>query len=150
MYVPEEAVETYKTTDGWSEFTNILPISGQAETTEIEEAQALPTDTSVVIEWPFVENAIVYTIEIKKDGELVCSIIFDENGQLKNVVFAAPARRGNSNKAKAAQHTANGWKYTVEGLETNVDYTCYTNKPFHSKRRIHLPPSTRSPMTNGK
>ena len=47
----------------------------------MSEPQAYPTSNSVVIEWPKVDGAVVYTIEIKKKGELLCTLSFNESGQ---------------------------------------------------------------------
>ena len=121
VYVPAGAEELYRAADEWGEFTNIRAI-GQAQTTNVEDLQAEPTDNSVVIEWPSIENAVVYTVEIRKNGALICTLSFNANGQLTSVQFAAPAR----NKAYSPQRateTATGWTYTIAGLEANTAYT---------------------------
>ena len=98
-------------------------LKDQAEEAEVTEPQVMPTDSSVVITWPVIEDAVVYTIEIKKDGELICTLLFNEMGQLIKIVFAAPARQGENKRMPAATRTANGWQYTISGLDPNTEYT---------------------------
>ena len=121
VYVPAGAEELYRTAEYWSEFTNIRAI-GQAQTADVEDIQAEPTSNSVVLEWPVVINAVVYTIEIRKNGELICTLSFNSNGQLMNVQFAMPARN-RANAPKIATETVNGWSYTIAGLEPNTAYS---------------------------
>ena len=48
---------------------------------------------------------------------------FNAEGTILSATYAAPARDKAGNKVPAAVQTASGWKYTVDGLETNVEYT---------------------------
>ena len=121
VYVPAGAEELYRAANNWNEFTNIRAI-GQAQTTEVVDIQAEPTDNSVVIEWPSVANAVVYTVEIRKNGELICTLSFNASGQLTNVQFAMPARN-RANSPQRAAETTTGWTYTIAGLEANTAYT---------------------------
>ena len=121
LYVPAGSEEQYRATAQWNSFTYIMPI-GQAQTVDIEDIQAEPTDNSVVLEWPAIENAVVYTIEIRKNGELICTLSFNANGQLQNVQFAMPARN-RANSPQRAAETTTGWTYTIAGLEANTAYT---------------------------
>mgnify|MGYP002623091287 CR=1 FL=1 len=121
VYVPAGAEELYRNAEYWGEFTNIRTI-GQAQTVDVEEIHAEPTDNSVVLEWPAIENAVVYTIEIRKNGELICTLSFNANGQLTNVQFAMSARN-RANSPQRAAETTTGWTYTIAGLEANTAYT---------------------------
>ena len=99
-------------------------VHGQAEETQTTEVTATPTeDGSVVIAWPAVEGATLYTIAISKNGELVCTLVFNENGQLLAIRLAAPARNGDSHDATAATQTSKGWTYTITGMEAGATYT---------------------------
>ena len=120
LYVPMGSLELYKKAEGWNEAPIILPI--QATESAVTDLQAEPTDNSVTIEWPAVSEAAIYTIEIKKNGELICTLSFNEQGQLLSISFAAPSRHGN-NQAHQAQQTATGWQYTISGLDPDTDYT---------------------------
>ena len=122
LYVPANSINAYKTTSPWSEWgDNIKPI--QAEETEVIESQAKPTSNSVVIEWPKADGAAIYTITIKKGDEPICTLSFNEQGQLLSIAFAAPARNDRSHQAQMATQTTTGWQYTISGLEPNTDYT---------------------------
>ena len=118
LYVPTGSVEDYKKAKGWKDFgDNIQPI--QAEEVSVTDIQANPSDNNVVIEWPAITGATIYTIEIKKGSELICTLSFNEHGQLVTISFAAPSRQGNNQ----ALQTATGWQYTISGLDPNTDYT---------------------------
>ena len=81
-----------------------------------------PGSTDVTITWPTEGNADTYTIVIKKDGEVVCTLTFNSEGQLLNIAFA-PGRNGN-HPAQYAEAVANGgYRFTVTGLTESTDYT---------------------------
>ena len=123
LYVPAGSVDDYRNASQWSDFgDNIQPI--QAEEVPVTEIEAEPTYNSVVIEWPKVDEATVYTIEIRKDGELICTLTFNEQGQLQNIAFAKPSRNGGRNsQVRMAIQTATGWQYTISGLDPETEYT---------------------------
>ena len=80
-----------------------------------------PGTTDVTITWPTEDGADTYTIVIKKDGEVVCTLTFNSDGQLLNIAFA-PGRNG-SHPAQYAEQANNGYRFTVTGLEEGTDYT---------------------------
>lgn len=122
LYVPAGSIEAYQKADVWKEFGNIQPI--QAEEVPVTEIVAEPTDNSVVIEWPKVDEATVYTIEIRKNGILICTLTFNGQGQLQGITFAKPSRNGGQNaQVRTATQTTTGWQYTINGLEANTEYT---------------------------
>ena len=92
-------------------------------------ASTVPTDTVVVtpsyndaeFTWPSDPNAGSYTIAINKDGEVFCTLTFNANGQLIGIAFA-PSRNG-QHHAPAAEQTANGFAFTVTGLDEGSIYT---------------------------
>ena len=95
----------------------------KADETTITGVTATPNeDNSVTLTWPAVNGADTYTIEIKKNGVLVCTLVFNAYGQLISMNFATPARDGKGRNTAAAQE-ANGWMYVVTGLEGNSSYT---------------------------
>ena len=95
----------------------------KADETTITGVTATPNENnSVTITWPAVNGADTYTIEIKKNGVLVCTLVFNAYGQLISMNFATPARDGKGRNTAAAQE-ANGWMYVVTGLEGNSSYT---------------------------
>ena len=96
---------------------------------ECIEAETTPTDTVVVTPsfndaefiWPSNSSADSYTLAISKDGEVFCTLTFNANGQLTGIAFA-PSRSGQHHIPAAAQ-TANGYAFTVTGLDEGSNYT---------------------------
>ena len=116
LYVPAGRVSAYKSADQWKDFTNILPISAQE--TETTSVQAEPTDNSVSVSWPQVSGAASYELVIKdKDGNVVCTLIFNAQGQLQSIAFHAPARENAPQQTQTA-----GFLFTITGLEAGTDY----------------------------
>lgn len=118
LYVPAESVEKYKQTECWKDFI-VLPLT--AKPVDVDEPILNPSDNDVEIIWPQDPNATTYTIDISKDGELVCSLVFDANGVLQSIRFSAPSRSQESTTAQA-QAANNGFSFVVEGLESGTTY----------------------------
>ena len=76
----------------------------------------------MILEWPAVENADTYTITIAKNGEIICTLIFDDKGQLISIAFAAPSRDSNGRNVPMAEQAEKGWRYEVKGLEAGAEY----------------------------
>ena len=103
---------------------NLNAECAKADETTTTDVTATPNeDNSVTLTWPAVNGADTYTIEIKKNGVLVCTLVFNANGQLISINFAAPARDGQGRNVPAAEQSAKGWTYIVTGLEGNASYT---------------------------
>ncbi len=112
IYVPADYLNYYKVHDSWGLF-DVRPIG--ASKTETTEVKVEPTATTADVVWPAVENAATYELVIKdKNGNVVCTLIFNANGQLTQIAFNAPAR---NNTAQAA-----GFSFTVTGLEEGTSY----------------------------
>ncbi len=112
IYVPADYLNTYKMHDFWGVY-DVRPIG--ASKTETTEVKVEPTATTADVVWPAVENAATYELVIKdKNGNVVCTLIFNANGQLTQIAFGAPAR---DNAAQAA-----GFAFTVTGLEEGTSY----------------------------
>ena len=112
IYVPADYLNTYKMHDFWGVY-DVRPIG--ASKTETTEVKVDPTATTADVVWPAVENAATYELVIKdKSGNVVCTLIFNANGQLTQIAFGAPAR---NNAAQAA-----GFAFTVTGLEEGTSY----------------------------
>ncbi len=120
LYVPAGSVGAYKAADQWEGFgDNIQPI--QAPEADVTDVDAEPTDNAVVIAWPAVTGATVYTINIYKGSDLICTLSFNGLGQLLSISLAKKANGGNP---KTAVQTATGWQYSIDGLETGTTYSC--------------------------
>ena len=119
LYVPFDSMDEYKEAYQWIDFgDNIQPI--QAPEVPVTEIEAEPTDNSVVIEWPEVTGATEYIIQIWKGEELICTLSFNEIGQLLSISFD---KKAGKNTPKTAAQTATGWQYTIGGLEAGTEYT---------------------------
>ena len=112
IYVPADYVATYQAHDFWGMY-DVRPLG--ATTAETTEVKVEPTSTTASVAWPAVENAATYELVIKdKNGNVVCMLIFNANGQLTQIAFSAPAR---DNATQAA-----GFSFTVTGLEEGTSY----------------------------
>ena len=120
LYVPCEVLSNYQAHKVWGQFINIQCIS--SEEVEIEEVMVEPGTTEVIITWPTDKNAESYTIVIKKEDEVVCTLVFNAEGQLLTMAFA-PGREGNRSAQYAEQVDNKGYRFTVIGLEDGTDYT---------------------------
>ena len=105
----------------WGNFRNLDCIGAESENMGGDDVVITPGSTDVTITWPTENNADTYTIVITKDGEVVCTLTFNSNGQLLNIAFA-PGRQGN-HPAQYAEQANNGYRFTVTGLEEATDYT---------------------------
>lgn len=120
LYVPASSMEAYKSANYWRKINDVRPIT--AATVVVEEVTVEPTGNTVVIEWPEATGATEYTITISKSGETVCTLTFDEDGQLLDITYAAPARLQRDRYVSEATQTNTGWQYVISGLEPGVQY----------------------------
>lgn len=121
LCVPLEKIELYRSSNFWSKFNPIIPL--EAEEDEVNAVTVTPTDNSLVIEWPTIDDAIIYTIEIKKYNQKVCILCFDERGQVLSASYAAPVHNREGKKKSIAVLSETGWRYEFSGLEQGVFYT---------------------------
>ena len=115
LHVLSASVDMYKAATGWRDFYYVEPIDAETITEPVEDVVVTPTDNTAEITWPAVDNSNTYEITITKNGEVICTLIFNANGQLAGIAFAPS--RNNANK----QHTE-GFKFTVTGLSSNTSY----------------------------
>ncbi len=112
--VPAASVTAYQNDDMWGRYI-IKSIS--AENTETTDVTITASENSVNVVWPSVNGAASYELVIKdKSGKVVCTLIFDAQGQLMSIAFNAPGRRSPSQTQTA------GFSFTVTGLENNTSY----------------------------
>ena len=93
----------------------------EAETTTTDTVVVTPSFNDAEFVWPSNGSADSYTLAISKDGEVFCTLTFNANGQLTGIAFA-PSRNGQHNAPAAAQ-SANGFAFTVTGLDEGSNYT---------------------------
>ena len=120
LYVPKQSVDLYKRADGWKKFINIRPINAQESM--ISDIIAAISDTSVIISWYRIDDAVAYEIEIRNatNNDTICTYLFDENGYIMEAHYKRSS--GRQNKSLHSQKTNNGWQYTIEGLESDTEY----------------------------
>ena len=80
-----------------------------------------PFDNTANIIWPDIDNAVTYELIIRdKFNNVICTIIFNANGQLTSIAFHAPARSNNAPQQTNEQVA--GFSFTITGLETATKY----------------------------
>ena len=116
LYIPCENKKAYMQDAVWGNFKYIECISSDNVTTD--EIVITPSDNEVNVTWPTVSGAASYELVIKdKDGNIVCTLIFNANGQLISIAFNAPSR----NSAPAQTQNA-GFSFTIAGLDSGTNY----------------------------
>ena len=138
VYIPCEYQRDYILDVVWGKFKFIECLGAESEDMGGDDVVVTPGSTDVTITWPTEDNADNYTIVIKKDGEVFCTLTFNAEGQLLNIAFA-PGRDGN-HPAQYAEAVANGkgYRFTVTGLTEatqyayNIDVRDAANKTINS------------------
>ena len=117
LHVPSTSVDLYQTAEVWKDFGNIQPIRAE-DITDVSEIIITPSENEVEITWPSVSGAASYELVIKdKNGNIVCTLIFNANGQLTFIAFNAPSRNG-----APAQTQNAGFSFTITGLDSGTGY----------------------------
>ena len=119
VHIPCESQRYYVLDEIWSTFKNYECIS--SDYVKTDGVYTTPGSNDVTITWPTEDNANTYSIVIYKDGEVICTLTFNSNGQLLKIAFA-PGREEN-HPAQHAELANNGYRFTVTGLEEGTDYT---------------------------
>ena len=118
LYVPCNYLDNYKYDRVFGSFRYIQCID--SEDVAADDVVVSPGINNVTITWPTEGNADTYTIVIKKDGEVFCTLTFNAEGQLLNIAFA-PSRDGN-HPAQYAEQAGKGYRFTVTSLESGTKY----------------------------
>ena len=119
LHVPCDNLRDYQMDAVFGSFKYIQCIGAENTTTD-GTVTVTPSDNEAVFVWRADESAASYNLEIRKDGEVFCTLIFNANGQLTSIAFA-PARNGQTHSA--AEQTAAGFRFTVTGLSESTRYT---------------------------
>ena len=115
LYVPSERERAYKRDIYWGEFDVQIK---SATTTNTDKVNVAPTESTATVTWLAVDGATTYELIIKdKSGNVICTLIFNAQGQLKQIVFSAPARHGTRQQTQAT-----GFSFVVTGLEEGTEY----------------------------
>ena len=114
LFVPEDRVRAYKRDTYWGLFD--IQTMG-AKSTETTDVTVTPTETTVEVVWPAVSGAATYELVIKdKSGNIICTLIFNAQGQLTSIAFNAPGRNATQQTQSA------GFSFTVTGLDSGTGY----------------------------
>ena len=117
LHVPSTSVDLYKTAKVWKDFGNIQPIRAE-DIRDVSETIIIPSENEANVIWPSVNGAASYELVIKdKDGNIICTLIFNANGQLTSIAFYAPSRNG-----VPAQTQSAGFSFTITGLDSGTGY----------------------------
>ena len=115
VYVPADYLETYKMHDAWGLY-DVRPLG--AKSTETTDVNVTPAENTAEVAWPAVSGAATNELVIKdKSGNVICTLIFNSNGQLTQIAFNAPSRNNAPQQTQAA-----GFSFTVTGLENGTSY----------------------------
>ena len=115
VYVPADYLNTYQMHDAWGLY-DVRPLG--AKGTETTDINVTPAENTAEVAWPAISGAAIYELVIKdKSGNVICTLIFNANGQLTQIAFNAPARNNAPQQTQAA-----GFSFTVTGLENGTSY----------------------------
>ena len=123
IHVPAGTIRDYQMAAGWSDFYHFFEISELPDGAPTDQVGVTVTGNYATFSWPVNPTACSYTLTITKDGEVFCTLIFNNMGQLVGMAFA-PARNGEqSANQDDAQSTAYGFSFVVTNLDANSHYT---------------------------
>ncbi|MBQ7210840.1 MAG: leucine-rich repeat domain-containing protein, partial [Paludibacteraceae bacterium] len=122
LWVPANRLRNYQTDEFWGEF-DVRPM--QAENANTDQVTIITESNAAEVIWPNISNADTYELTIKgNDGQTICTLIFNAEGQLQSIAFRAPAANG---KPAPQATQATGFRFTVTGLEANTKYDYLIN-----------------------
>ena len=123
IHVPAGTIREYQLAAGWSDFYHFYEISELPDGAPTDQVGVTVTGNYATFSWPVNPTASSYTLTITKDGEVFCTLIFNNMGQLVGMAFA-PARNGEQSANQGdAQSTAYGFSFVVTNLDANSHYT---------------------------
>lgn len=115
LFVSEGRQRAYLRDTYWGEF-DVQIKNAETITDPIENVVIIPTENTAEITWPVVTGADSYEIAITtSNGDVVCTLIFNAQGQLTGIAFA-PARE------KANKQQTEGFRFTITGLASGTTY----------------------------
>ena len=126
LYIPCDYQRSYKLDLVWKMFLYIECIGSEDVVVPDNEITVSPNYEDATFIWPVTDGAETYSLVITKDDITFCTLVFNAQGQLVSIAFKprrqnAPAEEGTS-PATYAEQTANGFRFTVTGLDEGAAY----------------------------
>ena len=126
VYVPCENQRDYTLDVVWGEFKFIECIGSEVVALPDDTVTVSPNYEDATFTWPVTDGADTYALVITKDDITFCTLVFNAQGQLVSISFKprrqnAPAEEGTT-PATYAEMTANGFRFTVTGLNEGSAY----------------------------
>lgn len=118
LYVPEQSIRKYQVDPSWNKFDIKTKTAISSSSNGI--VSVVPSIDNATFTWPANDQAETYSLEITKDGVVCCTLKFNAQGQLVGIAFA-PERNGNHHTPSAVL-AANGWQFTITGLNAASRY----------------------------
>ena len=119
LHVPCDNLRNYQMDAVFGSF-KYIQCMGAENTNTSDSITITPSTNDAVFVWRADDAADTYTLQITKDDEVFCTLVFNANGQLCSIAFA-PSRNGRP-AARAAEQTATGFRFTVTGLSKQTHY----------------------------
>ena len=119
LYVPAGSKHAYQIDPYWSRF-NVYEIAAEESSLTKDAVTVVANEDNAIFTWPTKTEAASYSLQISKDGEVFCTLVFNSNGQLTGIAFA-PGRNGAAH-APAATMSVAGMSFTVTGLDGASKY----------------------------
>ena len=133
LYVPENRERAYQRDEFWGEFD--IQIKGtEATTTDTNNVIVEPADNTALFRWPVDDDADSYSLQITKDGEVFCTLIFNSNGQLTGIAFAPS--RDRSSQMPSATMSVSAMSFTVTGLDAASKYAYHLSVTDEAQNEI--------------
>ena len=126
VHVPCASLDAYDVDVVFGSFKYVECIGSEDAVITDKTVTVVPADADATFTWPVTDNAETYSLVITKDGVTFCTLVFNAQGQLVSIAFKprrqnAPAAEGTT-PATYAEMTANGFRFTVTGLDEGAAY----------------------------
>ena len=117
LYVLDGSVEYYKSSSSdWKDYFNIEPV--KATNSQTDKVEINPNTNTADIVWPVVSGAATYELVIRDtNGNIICTLTFNAQGQLIAFAFNAPKRGNVPQQTQVA-----GFKFTINSLKEGTTY----------------------------
>ena len=109
LYVPCDVYEDYDLDDVFGNFKYVKCIAADEVDAPDKVEIDVDNDNNATITWPSTDGAKSYELEITKNGNVFCTLLFNKDGQLTSIDFG--------NRSASV-----GFQFTVTGLEEASKY----------------------------